>query len=141
MKRFSISALSLVLLAILLVGSRYARGEDQPGTAGTISVTVLDKDGKPVEGATVRVTAPKQVATREPKLADEQKPAEKPKAIPVAEARTDRDGKATLEKIPAGSFNLAANLKGVGTARQKISVKAGETLSVELKLMPRAVTK
>ena len=48
-----------------------------------------------------------------------------------------KDGKCTLEKIPAGDYNLSSNLKGTGNARKKVSVKAGETLSVELSLKPR----
>src|SRR5439155_25511535 len=118
---------------------------DAPAAAtGSVSVTVSDKDGKPVEGATVRITQPKTAAGKteksEPKLADDTKPAAGKNAA-IAEGKTDKDGKAKLENIAAGDYNLAANLKGVGNARQKITVKAGETLDVALKLAPRANAK
>src|SRR5262245_46604725 len=105
MKRFAMFASLMVVVALVLFGSRVVRAEDQPTAAtGGVSVTVVDKDGKPVEGATVRVTAPKQALPREPKLADDSKTAEKPKATPVAEGRTDKNGNLMLEKIPAGAY-------------------------------------
>jgi hypothetical protein len=132
----------IVAMALALSLSHFVRAEDAPAAAtGTVAVTVLDKDGKAVEGATVRITAPRQAAAKtDQKLADEQKPADsnKTKTAPVAEGKTDKDGKVTLEKVPAGTYNLSANLKGVGAApRHKLEVKANETVTVELKLAPR----
>ena len=130
----------IVAMALALSLSHFVRAEDAPAAAtGTVAVTVLDKDGKAVEGATVRVTAPHQAAAKtDQKLADGQQPAEKTKTAPIAEGKTDKDGKVTLEKVPAGTYNLSANLKGVGAApRHKLEVKANETVTVELKLAPR----
>jgi len=136
MKRIASFVAPVMALVLAMAFAQWTRAEDKPAAAaGTIEVSVLDKDGKPVEGATVRVTAPHQGAAKaEPKAADE---TPKAKATPVAEGKTGADGKAKLENVPAGDYNLSANLKGQGQARQKVSVKAGETLSVELKLAPR----
>src|SRR4051812_36988589 len=88
------------MLAMVLAVAFTVRADDKPAVAtGTVTVTVMDKDGKGVEGATVRVTAPRQGAAKtgqtDQKLADDNKtPAAKP--TPVAEGKTDKDGKATL---------------------------------------------
>jgi hypothetical protein len=127
----------LVAMVLALSLTQFTRAEDATAT-GTVQVTVTDKDGKAVEGATVRITAPRQAAPKtDQKLADEQKPADNKRPTPVAEGKTDKDGKVTLEKVPAGNYNLSANLRSVGSAREKIEVKAGETKTVELKLAPR----
>ena len=142
MKRIAMFVAPLVALALAITYSQVLRAADAPAAAtGSVSVTVSDKDGKPVEGATVRVTQPRAAAGKtEAKLADDNKtPAAKNAA--VAEGKTDKDGKVKLENIAAGDYNLAANLKGQGNARQKITVKAGETLEVALKLAPRANAK
>src|SRR6185369_10583619 len=100
MKRFAMFVSPIVVLSLMLC-TRIARGEDQPAATGSISVTVQDKDGKPVEGATVRVTAAKQAAPKAQNLADTPPaPADKPKNTPLAEGKTDKDGKVTLEKVP-----------------------------------------
>jgi hypothetical protein len=146
MKRFALFTAPLVALALVLTYSQALRAADAPATAtGTVSVTVNDKDGKPVEGATVRITQPKTAAAKSsdnsaPKLADDSK-GTGGKAAPVAEGKTDKDGKAKLENIAAGDYNLSANLKGTGNARQKITVKAGDTLEVSLTLAPRSSSK
>src|SRR5437899_894874 len=143
MNRFTTFVAPLMALVLAIAFSQLVRADDKPAVAtGTVSVTVTDKDGKAVEGATVRILAPKMAAAKsdkaDQKLADDSKPAEKqPKNTAVAEGKTDKDGKVTLENVPAGEYNLAANLRGTGNARQKITVKAGETLSVELKLAAR----
>ena len=140
MKRFAMFVAPM--MALMLAIAFTVRAEDKPAVAtGTVTVTVTDKDGKAVEGATVRITPPRQAAGKnaEPKLADDTKtpPA---KNTPVDQGTTDKDGKATLENVPVGEYNLAANLKGTGNARQKITVEAGKTLNVELKLAQRGAT-
>jgi hypothetical protein len=127
-------------MALVLAIAFTVRAEDKPAAAtGTVTVTVTDKDGKAVEGATVRITAPRQAAAKsaEPKLADDTGKTGT-KSTPVAQGMTDKDGKATLENVPVGEYNLSANLKGTGNARQKITVEAGKTLNVELKLAQKS---
>jgi hypothetical protein len=145
MKRIASFVAPLMVLALALAYSHVVRAEDAAAT-GSVSVTVTDKDGKAVEGATVRVTMPRakngEAKTGDAKtLADDGSASTTARPTPVAEGKTDKDGKATLDKVPAGDYNVSANLKGVGSARQKVSVKAGETLSVELKLAPRNSSK
>jgi hypothetical protein len=138
MKRFAMFAAPMMALVLAVAFS--VRAEDKPAAAtGTVSVTVTDKDGKAVEGATVRITPPRTAAAKnaEPKLADDTGKTQT-KATPVATGTTDKDGKATLENVPVGEYNLSASLKGSGNARQKISVKAGETLTVALKLAQKS---
>ena len=137
MKRFAMFVAPMMALVLAIAFT--VRAEDKPAAAtGTVTVTVTDKDGKAVEGATVKITAPRQAkngqsTAAEPKLADDTKtPAAK--NTPVAQGTTDKDGKATLENVPVGEYNVAANLKGTGNARQKITVEAGKTVNVELKL-------
>jgi hypothetical protein len=135
----------LVALVLALTLSQTLRAADAPAAStGTVSVTVNGPDGKPVEGATVRVTQHMGKSAKsgdsadsktDTKLADSSSTA-KPAA--VAEGKTDKDGKVKLEDIAAGDYNLSANLKGTGSARQKITVKAGDNLDVELKLAPKA---
>src|SRR3954466_7755051 len=141
MKRIVSFVAPVMALVLAMAFSQMIRAEDKPATAGgTVEVTVQDKDGKPVEGATVRVTEGKAGGNKAKtaKLADAPAAGEKPaRPAPIAESKTGADGKAKLENVPAGDYNLAANLKGQGSARQKITVKAGETVSVELKLAAR----
>ena len=131
------------MMALVLTIAFTVRAEDKPAAAtGTVTVTVTDKDGKAVEGATVRITAPRQAkngaaAAAEPKLADDTGKTGT-KSTPVAQGTTDKDGKATLENVPVGEYNLSANLKGTGNARHKITVEAGKTLNVELKLAQKS---
>jgi hypothetical protein len=137
MKRFAMFVAPMMALVLAVAYS--VRAEDKPAAAtGTVTVTVTDKDGKAVDGASVRITAPRQAkngaaAAAEPKLAEDAKtpPA---KNAPVAQGTTDKEGKATLENVPVGEYNISANLKGTGNARQKITIEAGKTVNVELKL-------
>jgi hypothetical protein len=146
MKRIASFVAPLVALALALTYAKALRAADAPAadaTTGKVAVTVTDKDGKPVEGATVRVTAPKAAAGKTsdksaPQAAGDKAAGGKNAAPAVAEGKTDKDGKATLENIPAGDYNLSANLKGQGNARQKITVKAGDTLTVSLQLAAKA---
>src|SRR3954467_5605650 len=143
MKRIAMFVAPLVAIALALTYSQALRAADAPAAAtGTVSVTVTDKDGKAVEGATVRITEHKAGGAKagaDAKLADDNKGgAAGSKMAPIAEGKTDKDGKAKLENIAAGEYNLSANLKGQGNAREKITVKAGETLDVALKLAPKA---
>ena len=111
MKRIAMFVAPLVALVLALTYSQALRAADVTAT-GTVSVTVTDKDGKPVEGATVRITAHKpggKNAGATANLADA--PTTRP--APVAEGKTDAEGKAKLENVAAGDYNLSANLKAL----------------------------
>src|SRR4051812_7537853 len=111
MKRIVSFVAPVMALVLAMAFSQMIRAEDKPATAtGTVEVTVQDKDGKRVEGATVRVPATNKPARGAAKLADPPAPAEKPaRPAPVAEGKTGADGKAKLKNVPAGDYNLAAN--------------------------------
>lgn len=147
----------LVALALVLSFNAWAGAQESKET-GSMSGTVVDKDGKPVEGANVRLMKPmqrgrgpadKQAAQGasalqlaekpakpgKPDKGEPGKPGNRPK--PVATATTDADGKFTMEDVAAGEYMVVAMVRGQGAARQPVTVKAGETATVELKLQDR----
>jgi hypothetical protein len=120
----------------------------------------LDKDGKAAEGVKIRIMKPMQrggagggarraggAGGAAPKVADAptpDKPADKPAApggrerpTPVAEGASDKDGKFSIANVPAGEYMVMAILQGSGMARGRVTVKDGETATVELKLAER----
>ena len=144
-------------LLLSLAGAGVRAADAGSGDKGTVSGTVTDKDGKAVANCPVRLFHPmergagkhgggdadkssdkkgdNQSAAADRKatqLAD--KPAKGDKPVPVATGTTDSDGKFTLNDVPVGDYVVIANLKGTGSAREKVTVKSGETATVELKL-------
>ena len=130
MLRFAKWAAPIAALSLLMVFTLSVRAEDKKET-GTITGTLVDKAGKAVANAEVelikhKVKAP--VADAKPK-----ENAAKPEKV-FSKATTDSDGKFTIADVPAGEYSVSVNVKGQGLAAQKITVKAGETTTVELKL-------
>jgi hypothetical protein len=124
-------------LALALGFSQLSKAADEVPTAGkaTVNVTVVDKDGKGVEGVRVRLMAapkPDAAAAAEPK-ADEA-PAAKPKPKPVAQGTTDASGKAALVNVPDGEYTLMASLKGGGSGKETVKVEGGKDVSVNVTL-------
>jgi hypothetical protein len=64
-------------------------------------------------------------------------PGDRPRPQPIAETETDADGKFSMTGIPAGTYMVVAGGRGVGMGRQRVELAEGQTLEVELKLMPR----
>ena len=95
---------------------------------GKVTGKVLDKDGKGVAGANVALRTPPEKGAGK----DEKAKGERPK--PVAKTKTEADGSFTLADVPVGDYVLAAQVKGQGMAREKVSIKAGETKEVKLTL-------
>lgn len=111
---------------------------------GTISGTVVDKDGKGVAGANVAVNkapagkAGKQGAADAPKnQADEPKAgkaAKKKAPDALFTATTDADGKFTIKDVPAGEYRVTATLAGKSHGAEKISVTdATANVTIQLK--------
>lgn len=138
------------LLALGLTGflAAEAKAADEKGT---VTGTVVDKDGKAVEGAIVRIMTPRQRgaggaggAGGAQKQADDPKPpaaggdaggnrGRGQRQPPVAEGKTDKDGKFSIQ-APVGQYTVVAVVQGKGFARADVTVKANESASVELKL-------
>jgi len=146
--------------ALLLGLGVSVRGEEAKKETGSVSGTVLDKDGNAAPGVQVRLMHPFErgqrkgggdgAATAEPKNADpaapgnsEGKPgkgakggkSDRPK--PVATTSTDKDGKFSMADVPVGKYVVMAMVKGVGGARSEVEVTAGSEAKLELKLQER----
>jgi hypothetical protein len=134
----------------------FARAEDKPAAEvkkGSISGTVLDKDGKAVAGVQIGVMKPQQrqggnrpnrganngavnQATEDPKPAPAPDAGRRQRPEPLFKATTDADGKFTIKDVPAGDYVVAARVEGKA-ARERVTVKADETATVSLKLQDR----
>jgi uncharacterized GH25 family protein len=151
--RFSIKSWMAPAFAVAIAMSFnvLVRAADSAGgsskTGGTVAGQVLDKDGKPVANAKVRVTAQNSSkksggATTKPSGSDNaastasRSPTTQGsgnKMQPVAEGTTDADGKFSIADVPPGDYNVSASVKGQGAGREKVTVKAGET-TADLKI-------
>lgn len=116
----------------LAVHTRAIAAEDAKSDKGKITGSVVDKDGKAVASAKIRLMTPKSGGAVATPKADKAGP--KPA---IAETTSDSEGKFKLDDVAPGNYTIAANLKGVGMAKQDIEVKAGETATVELKIEPK----
>ncbi len=140
-----------------------ARAEDKPAAGaevkkGTITGTVLDKDGKAVSGAEVGVfkpmgrggagggNRPARGGNGAANQAEDPKPAppadnggrgnrQRPEAL--FKATTDADGKFTIKDVPVGEYALMVRVEGKGMARERVTVKPDESATVSLKLADR----
>jgi hypothetical protein len=142
-----------------------AVAEDKPAAAaevkkGTISGTVVDKEGKAVAGAEVGIFKPQprqrgEGAGERPNRPNRGAPAnqanvEDPKPEPAPErgrqnrqrpealfkSTTDAEGKFTIKDVPVGDY--AAQVRtDKGGARQRVTVTADSTVSVKLELADR----
>jgi hypothetical protein len=122
-------------VALALSLASYANAAE----TGKVTGKVLDKDGKGVAGANVALrTPPEKGEGKGGKAPAAAAPGdEKPKGDrqkPVAKTKSEADGSFTLADVPAGDYMLVAQVKGVGNAREKVTVKAGETAEVKLTL-------
>ena len=139
MKSFSKFWMSLASMTLVLG----LAAQSQAADTASIKVTVTGQDGKPAASVSVRLLAPPGAApAAAPEKAKEKAaPADKPaaaadgaKPTKLQDATTDDKGEATLTKIAAGDYIVAAGNKEAGQGRQKVSVKAGETASVTITL-------
>lgn len=153
------------VVAVGLVGFAtipIARADDKPAAGtevkkGTISGTVLDKDGKAVSGAEVGVFKPMaRGAGNRPARGGNNNgaanQAEDPKPAPPADnggrgnrqrpealfkATTDADGKFTIKDVPVGDYAVRTRVEGKGMGFERVTVKADESATVSLKLADR----
>ena len=125
----------VVVFGFLLAGVAPRAGADESKKGG-VKGSVTDKDGKAVSGAKVRLQTPheKGKTAGEAKSAGHTKLAKGAKEAPIAEGTTDSDGKFELKDIAPGSYTIFANMKGVGGAKQDVTIEEGKTAEVTLQL-------
>ncbi len=128
----------LVAASLMAVLTPCSRADDAAATTGTVSGTVVDKDGNPAKKVRVRLVP---VPAAKPKGAQGGLAAD-PGAAPTSKpatltTSTDADGKFTFESVPVGDYRVLAGGRGVSARSEVQHVKAGETINVDLKLEPR----
>jgi opacity protein-like surface antigen len=153
MRTFLLATALLAVLALSVSAADTTQPSDQ--AKGTITGKVLH-DGKPMPGMRVAVFDAAELRRGRKNKGDagndaaekgaEEKGAggvnkifgkdDRPK--PVAQTVTDADGAFTLE-LPAGAYFVAASGKKIGMAHERVEVKAGESVTVDLPLQDRGV--
>jgi hypothetical protein len=131
--------LSLLVAALVVCfTSPRARAEDAAGK-GSVTGKVLYPDGTPGVGITVqlmpRVRAKAPDGNAPVDAGTNRKGKGAGKVAAVTESTADQSGAFAMADVPAGRYVVVCRLKGVGNARQPVSVTAGSTAEVTLKLV------
>jgi len=148
---------SLVIIAGLSLLAP-ARADDEKAKTGSITGTVMGLDGKPAADITVRLMQPPArrpggpgPATRpaaEPNIRPPEgnEPGDKAPPgggggrqmpAPIKTTKSDAEGKFTMDDVAPGEYLvLAGEMRSGPRGRARATVKAGETATVEIKLMP-----
>ena len=127
---------ALLAMAVLITGPITAtRAQDAPATQpstmqspGSLTITVTDEDGKPVEGASVVVSAP-----RGHRAGAKSGARSTTRPSPIAHGKTNADGVVVLDDIPPGRINVSAHL-GRSRGRQRIQITEGQAATVTIQL-------
>ncbi len=140
------SALVALALMVCFSGSPL-RAEDAPkAAAGSVSGTVVDKDGKPVANITVNLhvavaakgKAKLEIGDRVLGKKKGDKGAKGAEAVPaVATATTGADGAFSMPNVPVGDYVAEAGSAKdpAGHGRATVSVKEGANATVTITLM------
>ena len=131
----AVAALAVVVAMSFAGASAHAAEGDGKGK---ITGKVIGKDGAGVAGAQVRLMEP-GAGGKGKKVKNQAADADKGKGKgerqePVAKTMSEADGSYTLADVAAGDYVLMARTKDKMQAREKVTVKAGEELKVDLKL-------
>jgi hypothetical protein len=152
---------------VLMLGSATRAAEDKKAddkkaeAKGTISGTVTGADGKPAKDVPVRLFAARPQRGQQSTQARPGNgevfvaaPADKPapggdrprggrgqgqggqRQQALKETKSNDKGEFTIADVPAGDYSLAA-MEGQNSARERVTVKAGETAKVTLALKAR----
>ncbi|HET9225779.1 MAG TPA: TonB-dependent receptor, partial [Thermoanaerobaculia bacterium] len=98
----------LWILVLVLAGSAHAQ------QTGSVSGIVQDESGQPLPGATVTIQGP---------------------LLPAGQTEVSREnGAFDFEKLPAGDYQLTAEISGMGTAERAVIVAVGRDTQVNLGL-------
>jgi hypothetical protein len=131
---------ALVLMAGIQTAQTRADDAATPALTGkaTVTVTVVDSDGKAVAGATVMImpATPKKAKGAAP--TSQPADATKPRPTPMETGTTGTDGTFALTKIPDGDFTVSARLKGTGAGRAKVTIADDKDEAVSVTLKARA---
>lgn len=112
MKRVSV----LSLLCLLFVVPRQGSAQETEATAtGTITGVVTGDGGQALEGADVRVAGMELASL------------------------TSAGGRYTLVDVPAGSHTVQVGFLGYGEAERRVTVTAGETVTLDVQLTAQAL--
>jgi hypothetical protein len=129
---------ALVLMAGFQAGQARAEDPATPTANGkaTVTVTVVDADGKPVPDATVGISAAPQ---KKPKGDTTQPVTDQPRArpTPLVTGTTGADGTCALAKVPDGEYTVMARSKTAGVGRSKVTIADDKDEAVSLTLKPR----
>jgi hypothetical protein len=149
----------IVALTVVLQGAS-AREDKPKANTGTIKGKVTAEDGKPAAKVNVRLFQPGMRGGRgpatqpvSPQLAQpaddgkDKQPAPQPppgsppghgggRFTPLKAVVTDADGKFTIDEVAPGDYVVRAGERGHSMARAPVTVKAGETVTVDLQLAP-----
>ncbi len=121
---------SMALVALLAGAGARAADPAPAATGATVTVKVVDAEGKPSAGTKVSIVAAVKRAKRGADAPASQPAADKP--VPMT-ATTDADGTATITGVADGSYNVRAMTKGF-RARGKVVVAEGKAEPVSLTL-------
>jgi hypothetical protein len=131
----SLRNVSLVVVALALaIGFSGSRATADEHGKGTISGKVTNADGSAAGGAQIRLMKPMARDRKADPAAQQAKPAPGDRPKPVAQTTADADGKYTLSDVPAGKYVVQAGIKGTARGRQPVEVKAGQTVTADIKL-------
>lgn len=126
----AVLATTLALLMAIPSVANAANAASKP-TTGTLTGKITGFDGKPVASASVQLITAKDAAAMKKAMANGEKP---DMPTPVAQGSTDADGKYSLADVPPGGYVLMARLKGVGSGRVSVVVRAGVDTTQNLAL-------
>jgi chitodextrinase len=124
---------SLVAFGLLIgLSALTVKAADAKAVKGKIAGTVVDKDGKVVEGAKVNLTKP------QPRVQGQQ--AQRPE--PLATATTDKDGKFEITfEVADGAYRLSTTVQDKGAARAAATIKGGKVVDKDDKAVEKVELK
>ena len=134
-------SITLVCVLAALLFSSVTFAADDPKAMGKITGTITGSDGKPAAGAPVKLYNAKVEQSTWGRswitLAD---PApQRPGANAVVETTTDANGAYTLANVPPGTYRLIGGVAFKEMAFANVTLRAGQSLTLNLTLKGRRV--